>query len=196
MKCYALLDGTRVDLGSLSSSEQAFLRALRRMAQQKISYFEIARAAVGPGSPALGGRQTINRHVAAAPIYRVAEDIATRAGIKQELILAPEFEHRRAEFPTDGSHMSATQAAAFISISRAAVHKAVNAGTLKALRIGNVTVINKQSALAYRQRREAARERLTEASRTTQDAVSRLSKRAEAKVVKTLGNTQRMTGTV
>lgn len=158
MKTYTVLNGKTLELSGLSPAESAFLRDLRRMVEQDISYFEIARTAVGPGSPALRGRQTIDRRTAAQPLYLAAEDIATRAGIQQGLILAPEFEHLRAQFPTDGSHISAAQAAEFIGISRAAVYKAINAGTLQALRIGNVTVVNKKSAVEYRQRRESAAE--------------------------------------
>lgn len=154
MKTYTLLNGRTLDLGELSPAEKAFVRDLRRMVEQNISYFEIERTAIGPGSTALRGRQTIDRRTAATPLYLAAEDIATRAGIEQGLILAPEHEHLRGEFPTDGSHISATQAADLIGISRVAVHKAIKAGTLEALRIGNVTVVNRESAVAYSQRRE------------------------------------------
>ena len=163
MKTYTLLNGKTLDLSELSPAERAFLRDLQRMVEQDISYFEIERTAIGPGSPALRGRQTIDRRTAATPLYLVAEDIGTRAGIKQGLILAPEHKHLRGEFPTDGSQISATQAADLIGISRAAVHKAIKAGTLQALHIGNVTVVNKKSAFEYRQRRETATEALAEA---------------------------------
>ena len=126
------------------------------MAEHDISYFEIARTAIGPGSPALRGRQTIDRRTAATPLYLAAQDIAIHAGVQQGLILAPEFEHLRAEFPTDGSHISVAQAADFIGITRAAVYKAINAGTLHALKIGNVTVVNRPSAVVYRERRETS----------------------------------------
>lgn len=163
MKTYTLLNGKTLTLGDRSPAEGAFLRDLHRMVEQDISYFEIARTAIGPGSPALRGRQTIDRRTAATPLYLVAEDIATRAGIEQGLILAPEFEHLRSQFPTDGSHISAAQAANLIGISRAAVYKAINARTLQALRIGNVTVVNKKSAIEYQQRRESATEQPAEA---------------------------------
>lgn len=155
MKTYTLLNGRTLDLRGLSPSDRAFLRDLRRMIGEDINYFEIERAAIGPGSPALRGRQTIGRRTAATPLYLAAEDIATRAGIEQGLILAPEHEHLRGDFPTDGSHISATQAADLIGISRVAVHKAVRAGTLAALRIGNVVIVNRESAVEYRRRRES-----------------------------------------
>src|SRR3990167_409428 len=93
MKKYTLLNGATIDLSGLSPAGGAFLRDLRRMVEQDISYFEIERTAIGPGSPALRGRQTIDRRTAATPLYLAAEDIATRAGIRQGLILAAEFAH-------------------------------------------------------------------------------------------------------
>ena len=156
MKTYTLLDGTRLDLRELSPADHAFLRNLHRMVRQDILCFEIERVAIGPGSPALRGRQTVDRRTAGQPLYRVAEDIVDRAGIRQGLTLAPEFEHLQNQFPTDCSHISAVQAADLIGISRAAVYKAIHAGTLQALHIGNVTIVNKKSALEYRRLREEA----------------------------------------
>ncbi|MCC6740680.1 MAG: helix-turn-helix domain-containing protein [Planctomycetia bacterium] len=156
MKTYTLLNGTTLDLRDLSQAEQAFLRRLQRMADRGVDCFDIERAAVGHGSPALRGRPAISRGIAEQPLYLAAEDIATRAGIRQGLILAPEFDRMRSRFPVDGSNISAAQAAEHIGISRAAVYKAIGAGTLQALRIGNVTVVNRQSAAEYRRRREKA----------------------------------------
>ncbi|MGH9399974.1 MAG: helix-turn-helix domain-containing protein [Thermoanaerobaculia bacterium] len=190
MKTYTLLNGKTLDLSELSPAEGAFLRGLRRMTENDISYFEICRSAIGPGSPALRGRQTIDRRTAATPLYLAAEDIATRAGIQQGLILAPEFEHLRAQFPTDGSHISAAQAADFIGISRAAVYKAINAGTLQALRIGNVTVVNKKSAVEYRQRRESGVEQPVETAETPLRASS-VAAKAKAKEVRVAGRRAR-----
>ncbi len=154
MNTHKLLSGERVDLSELEPSGKSFLRDLRRMADQDVSYFEINRTAIGPGSPALGGRNRIDRRITTSPLYLAACDIATRAGIKQGLILAPEHEDKRDQFPQDGSFISAAQAAVFIGISRAAVYKAIDKGNLDILRIGNVTVVNKKSALSYRRRRE------------------------------------------
>ena len=46
--------------------------------------------------------------------------------------------------------ISVTQAAALIGITRAAVYKAIEKQALAALRLGNVTVVNRAAALAYR----------------------------------------------
>ena len=152
-KSYRLLDGRAADLRELDPREQAFVRDLQKMSRQGVSYFEVYRAATGPGSLALQGRNRIDRNIVESPIYLVARDIATRAGIQQGLILAPEHAGQRAAAPTDASMISASQAADLIGISRAAVYKAIDTGALKAIRLGNVTVVDRASALAYSARR-------------------------------------------
>lgn len=153
VKKYTLLDGRGMSLAGLDARERSFLADIEKMVRRGISYFEVYRAAVGPGSVALGGRNRIDRHIAESPLYLVALDLATRAGIKQGLILAPEHEHERASAPADGSMTSVAQAADLIGISRAAVYKAIEKGALRVRRIGNVTVVNRKSAAEYRERR-------------------------------------------
>lgn len=151
-----LVDGQEVDLGALDTRQRAFLTDLEKMKRQGVSYFEIYRTALGPGSPALDGRNRVDRRIATSPLYLAARDIATRAGIEQGLILAPEREQERGKAPTDGSMISVTQAAELIGITRAAVYKAIEKQALRALRIGNVTVVERPSALAYRSARRKA----------------------------------------
>src|SRR5262249_30172311 len=135
---YVLLDGTKLSLAGLAASESRFLKDLLRMARNDEDYFEIYAKACGPGSIALRGRSGLTPELARTALYLAARDLATRAGIHQHLILAPEHETRRSEVPADGSTVSVTQAAEMLGISRAAVHKAIRAGKLRPLRIGNV----------------------------------------------------------
>src|SRR2546428_10110214 len=123
-RSHLLLDGRIVDLRELDSREQAFLRDLQKMSRQRVSYFEVYRAATGPGSPALRGRNRIDGQIVESPLYLAARDIATRAGIQQGLVLAPGHATSRAAAPKDASMISATQAADLIGISRAPVDKA------------------------------------------------------------------------
>ena len=69
----------------------ASMTDLQRMARRGVSYFEVYRAAVGPGSLALQGRNRIDRRIVESRLYLVARDIATRVGIRQGLVLAPEW---------------------------------------------------------------------------------------------------------
>lgn len=149
-KKHVLVDGRAIELHELDARQRAFLADLEKMRRQGVSYFEIYRAALGPGSPALQGRTRVDRKLAASPIYLAAQDIATRAGIEQGLILAPEHEPERAKAPTDASMISVAQAAALIGITRAAVYKAIEKGALAALHIGNVTVVKRDAAITYK----------------------------------------------
>jgi hypothetical protein len=82
---------------------------------------------LGPGSAARAPALTRG---AGSDLYQVAHDIATRAGIEQGLILAPNHEGERANASADASMISVTQAAELIGITRAAVYKAVQKGAL------------------------------------------------------------------
>jgi hypothetical protein len=55
--------------------------------------------------------------------------------------------------------ISVTQAAALIGITRAAVYKAIEKNALAARHIGNVTVVDRDSARRYKADRGAARHR-------------------------------------
>ena len=153
MTSHELLSGQTVDLSELNSRERAFLDDLSQMHKAGVSYFEVYRTAIGPGSPALRGRNRINHHVANSPLYLVARDLATRVGIAQGLILAPEHEAERSNAPQDFSMVSVTQAAELIGVTRAAVYKSIKAGKLRACRFGNVTVVDKAAAIKFRERR-------------------------------------------
>jgi len=154
---YALLDGRKLSLDGLSPRESKFLRELLRMARNEEDYFEIYAKACGPGSVALRGASSLTRALAETPLYLVARDLATRAGIHQQLILAPEYESLRVLAPTDGSTVSVTQAAEILGISRTAVHKAIKAGKIIARRIGNALLAERQSVLAYTHRPQRTR---------------------------------------
>lgn len=151
-KSYSLLKGGTVSLAALTAQELKFLKELLRMARNDVDYFEICAKACGPGSLALRGYSGLTRAIADTPLYRAASDLATRAGIHQHLVLAPEHEHLRSQAPADGSTLSVTQAADLLLVSRAAVHKAIKAGKIKFLRIGNVILVERQSVLDYGQR--------------------------------------------
>ena len=153
MKRYKLLSGQTVSLEDLPARDVSFLKNLQRMAKDAISFFEVERVAIGPGSPALQGWSRVTREIVSSPLYRVASDIATRAGIAEGLILAPEHEQRRSQIPADRSLMSVTQAANTLGISRAAVHKAIQQKRLAAQRCGNVILLSRDAVQRYKEHR-------------------------------------------
>jgi hypothetical protein len=54
------------------------------MAKDGESFFEVERVAIGPGSPALQGWSRVTPEIVSSPLYRVASDTATRAGIAED----------------------------------------------------------------------------------------------------------------
>lgn len=153
MKRHKLLSGETVSLEDLEVREIAFLKNLQRMAKDGISFFELERVAIGPGSPALRGWSRVTREIVSSSLYRVASDIATRAGIAEGLILAPEHQDKRAQVPADRSLLSVTEAANALGISRAAVHKAIQQKRLAAQRYGNVILVSRDAVVRYKNER-------------------------------------------
>lgn len=153
MKRHTLLSGETVSLEALEVRDIAFLKNLQRMVKDGISFFELERVAIGPGSPALQGWSRVTRAIVGSPLYRVATDIATRAGIAEGLILAPEHEDERNRVPADRSLMSVTQAASALGISRAAVHKAIQQKRLAGQRYGNVILVSRDAVQQYKKLR-------------------------------------------
>ena len=155
-KKHRLVDGRVIELGSLDARQRSFLADLEKMGRQGVSYFEVYRAALGPGSLALEGRSRVDKKLAESVLYMTAQDIATRTGIEQGLILAPEHEAQHEKAPANASMISVTQAAGLIGITRAAVYKAIEKKAVRALHIGNVTVVDRASALGYKSARREA----------------------------------------
>lgn len=158
-KKHELLSGETIRLEDVEAHERAFLENLERMAKSGMSFFEIERVAIGPGSPALRGWSRLTREIASSALYRVASDIATRAGIAEGLVLAPEHEDKRKQIPTDRSLMSVTQAANTLGVSRAAVHKAIQQKRLPAQRYGNVVLVSREEVLRHQRERVQAKAR-------------------------------------
>lgn len=153
MKRHKLLSGETVGLEDVVARDLAFLKNLQRMATSGISFFELERVAIGPGSPALQGWSRVTREIVSSPLYRVAADIATRAGIAEGLVLAPEHEDKRSQIPANRTLMSVTQAANTLGISRAAVHKAIQQERLPAQRFGNVLLVDREAVQRYKRER-------------------------------------------
>lgn len=153
---HRLLDGTVLRVTDLDRHDVRFLKTLRAMVKDEASYFDILRFGLSPGSPAMRGRGCVDRELAEMPFFKAVTDIVTRAGIDQGLLLAPE--HRNAPVPQDLKEpMNVITAANVIGVSRAAVYQALDAGRLPFVRIGNVRVIERRAAEAYKRRREARR---------------------------------------
>jgi hypothetical protein len=143
---YALLDGEVVDVSRLPRRDAEFLLDLMRRAMADEDYFALERSVCGPGAYPLKGAARVTREIHASPLFRVAEDVADRAGIRQG-VLAPDPGGGRV--PTD-EIMSVSEAAKALRITRSAVIKAAQSGRLKGKKIGHTWALLCASVRSYR----------------------------------------------
>lgn len=143
---YRLLGGDVIDLGKLPKEDLAFLLELQRRAMDDEDYFELERAVCGPGAYPLKESPRVTSEVHRTPLFRVAEDIVDRVGIRQGVI-APDRNDDLV--PTEGI-MSVTEAAKQLRITRSAIIKAAQAGRLKGKKIGTTWALLRRSVESYR----------------------------------------------
>lgn len=142
---YRLLKGELIGLGQLTKDDLAFLLDLQRRAMENEDYFELERCVCGPGAYPLKGSARVTREIHETPLFRVAEDIVDRVGIRQGVI-APDEDDRM--IPIEGI-MGVTEAAEYLGITRSAVIKSAQAGRLKGKKVGNRWVLLRRSVESY-----------------------------------------------
>lgn len=143
---YKMLTGQTVDLSALPKADLEFLVALSRRAIADEDYGTLALAVAGPKAyPKRGGRW-VTREVMESLVYRVAEDIVDRVGIRQGAL-----------GPDEGAQASAvdqilgvTEAARILGITRAGVIKAATSGRLQGRKIGKAWALLRGSVERYR----------------------------------------------
>lgn len=150
MKDYKLLGGEVLKLDEVQGTDLAFLDRLIAEAKAGRDYFELLRQVKGPDALPLRGDR-ITPAVANSVLYRVAHDVADRVGIEQGYVLAPGVDASTVKPSPD--LLSMTEASTLIGITRAAVHQAILEERLRATRIGNAWIVQRQDAEAFREAR-------------------------------------------
>jgi excisionase family DNA binding protein len=143
---YTLLNGDVVDISGLPSEDTAFLLDLMQRAMGDQDYFDLERSVCGPSAYPLKGSPRVTREVHASPLFRVAEDVVDRVGIRQG-VLAPDPGDERV--PTEAI-MSVGEAAKTLGITRSAVVKAAQAGRIRGKKIGHSWALLCGSVRSYR----------------------------------------------
>lgn len=142
---YRLLDGETVSLAALPKHDLAFLLDFQRRAMDDEDYFDLERAYCGRGAYPLKDSPRVTRDVHRRPVFKVAEDIAYRAGIRQGVIAPNEDDEL---VPIEGI-MSVSEAAKELDITRSAVVKAVQAGRIAGKKIGRTWALLRRSVENY-----------------------------------------------
>jgi len=142
---YQLLNGETLDLSRLPKADMEFLIDLMQRAMNDEDYFDLDRHVCGQGAYPLKGSGRVTREIHDAPLFRAAEDIVDRVGIRQGA-LAPDPGDERV--PTE-EIVSVTEAAAALGITRSAVIKAAQAGRIKGKKIGHTWALLRRSVESY-----------------------------------------------
>ena len=153
---YDLLNGEQLNLAALPKKDVTFLLDLMQRAMNDEDYFKLERSVCGKGAYPLKGSPRVTRQIHDTPLFRAAEDIVDRAGIRQG-VLAPDVGDERV--PTE-EIVSVTEAAGTLGITRSAVIKAAQTGRIKGKKIGHAWALLRRSVESYsvaRHRVEAGR---------------------------------------
>jgi excisionase family DNA binding protein len=150
---YELLNGERISIGWLSERDMTFLEGLKVAWQQGDDYFELLRAVRGKNAYTFKGAKKLTPEVAQSVLFRVAQDIVERAGIKQGVALPP---GDGLEIPDNKPLCSISEAAEIIGVSRSAIHQSLTRGKLRGWMVGTIWVLARADVLAYRRNREAS----------------------------------------
>lgn len=142
---YQLLDGRSVELSALPKRDLAFLFELQRRAMQDDDYFELERSICGKGAYPLKGGPRVTREIHDSLLYRVAEDVVDRVGLRQGVLARDPGDER---VPTE-EIVSVAEAANLLGISRSAVVKAAHTGRLKGKKLGKTWALLRQSVGSY-----------------------------------------------
>ncbi len=143
---YQLLNGEDLTLAELPRADMEFLFDLMRRAVGDEEYFSLERSVCGPGAYPLKGAGRVTAQIHRSLLFRVAEDIMDRAGIRQGF-LAPDLEGGRV--PVEDI-VSVTEAAESLGVTRSAVIKAAQTGRIKGRKIGHTWTLLRRSVDNYK----------------------------------------------
>ncbi len=143
---YQLLTRETLDLSALPREDMEFLLSLMSRAMGDEDYFSLERSVCGQGGFPLKGGARVTREIHDSLLFRVAEDIVDRAGLRQGTI-APDSGDERV--PTEDI-MSVTDAAKSLGVTRSAVIKAAQTGRIKGKKIGHTWALLRRSVETYR----------------------------------------------
>lgn len=142
---YELLDGETLDLSPLPKQDVEFLLDLMQRAMNENDYFDLERLVCGKGAYPLKGGSRVTREIHDTPLFRAAEDVVDRVGIRQGA-LAPDSGGKRI---LTEDIVSVTEAADALGITRSAVIKAAQAGRIRGKKIGHTWALLRRSVKIY-----------------------------------------------
>lgn len=142
---YRMLNGETLAISTLPKADMEFLLDLMHRVMEDEDYFSLERSVCGPNAYPLMGSPRVTREIHDSLLFRAAEDIVDRAGIRMG-VLAPDRGDERVPIE---EIMSVTEAAKKLKVTRSAVIKAAQSGRIKGKKIGHTWALLRQSAESY-----------------------------------------------
>lgn len=130
MDIHVTLDGSVIDLHSLSDEEYAFYTECLSAYKTNMPRGDYLRLIQNPSNPVMKGSQMVTREITKTPLYRAVEDIEYRLAIRQD---------KAEPSPNDLVDEEPAQRDRFLSASEAAKQKGVSVtAIIKAVKDGRI----------------------------------------------------------
>ncbi|MBI2641862.1 helix-turn-helix domain-containing protein [Candidatus Roizmanbacteria bacterium] len=137
-KKHTLIDGTDISLVELLSEDINFLSQLATKAMQQVGYFVLLRLVRGPGAYPLKGSIYITKTITSSVLFRVAEDIVSRAACCQGVLIPSQQMVDKFE-----NLLTVPSVADILDVTRVAVNQMIRSGILKGERYGRTFLIRR-----------------------------------------------------
>ncbi|MHC4298790.1 MAG: helix-turn-helix domain-containing protein [Planctomycetota bacterium] len=150
---YEFLSGEQVSTKRFCKQDREWLRQMKEDASDNADYFILLRSVRGLGAYPFKGSEKITAEIAQSALFRIADDIVRRVGVRQGAVLASgDWLDVTEENPV----VSGPEAADIIGITRSAVHKALSDGRLRGWVVGTMWVLSRADVLNFKRKRESS----------------------------------------
>lgn len=142
---YKLIVGADLSLAELSNEDIKYLGFLAMKGIQGMDYFELLRLVRGLGAYPLKGSHFITADIATSVLFRTAEDIVARAGIRQGVLIPPQQ-----MVDKSNSLLTVATVAQILGVTRVAVYQMLQSDRLKSTKYGRTPLIKREDLEQFR----------------------------------------------
>jgi hypothetical protein len=150
---YEFLSGEKVSIKRFCKQDREWLNQLKENSKGNCDYFILLRSVRGRGAYPRKGYWDLKPEIAQSTLFRVADDIVKRVGVRQGIVLQYGDE---LDFTGENPLVSGPEASEIIGITRSAVHKALSDGRLRGWVVGTTWVLFRADVLSFKRKRESA----------------------------------------
>ncbi|MFH2204436.1 MAG: helix-turn-helix domain-containing protein [Elusimicrobiota bacterium] len=153
---YTTLEGTQLSLAKLTVEERRVLGKLTQKVKEGVSYLDFENLYMAPSTPLHAHVKRLGRPLSKTPLYQVCEDMSKRIGIRQGYLVQEEVVEGFSTDEGEQKEHTTGEVAKMAGCTREGVRKAIRTGRLRARRVGRLSLIREEDALAFVRTREDA----------------------------------------